>query len=641
MPNLPTNNPPLRQPVNILNVEQPKLTDVAPASASYRFSDQRLIQNFELAIASSATMDTLLSSVSQIVSDQGDCLGLWACQANADGEFGSPQLLSQPEGTALWEVIEDQAREMIQRVTKTRQICSSPIRSKTQTSLVVAPVSPDVDQSKPIQLALLGCFSGENQSVLRQQWLVGLVSQTIARWHQHRSLRVQEIKTRSLSDAIGLVNSLDQTTSVSDASVVVVNHLRRLCQADQVAVSFCERPKTGNLKAVSDVEQVDLNSESGKIINNACNQAINLGKPVCYPPSDGDHSAELLALEKYCRSNGFEACMNLPLTTEDGRSIGAILVGTTVQRLNDEGYQDYLRRIVSMTAGHLDVVVRANQTLSGFAKRRLAKLRSAGSTKTALLMLAGMIALMCVPFPYRIACDCEVQPVMRRYIAAPYKGILEKTFVESGDIVEEGQLVALLDGRQLRIELSGVRAEYDGARKRRDSTLAQGEIATSQIALSEMKRHQSRITILEQQLDHLEVRTPIAGIVVSGDLEKVEGAPLEMGQTLFEVAPLDAMLAEIGIPESEINYAQPGMHVAIKLNAFPFKTWKGTIQQIQPRTEIIDEDSVFVAHVKLPNLQDQLRPGMRGSAKITTSHAPIGWNLFHRPWESVRYWLIW
>jgi multidrug efflux pump subunit AcrA (membrane-fusion protein) len=294
-----------------------------------------------------------------------------------------------------------------------------------------------------------------------------------------------------------------------------------------------------------------------------------------------------------------------------------------------------------MTAGHLDVVVRANQTLTGLAKRRWAKLRSASLTKMALVALSCLIALMCIPFPYRIPCECEVQPVMRRFVAAPHDGILEKTFVESGDIVEPNQLVAILDGRQLRIELSGLRAEYDGARKRRDSALAKGEIATSQIARSEMKRHQSKIRILDQQLANLEVRTPIGGIVVSGDLEKVEGAPLEMGQTLFEIAPLNEMLAEIGIPESEIKYAQPGMEVAIKLNAFPFETWTGTIEQIQPRTEIIDDESVFVAQVKLPNQENQLRPGMQGSAKVETKYAPLGWNLFHRPWESVRYWLIW
>jgi RND family efflux transporter MFP subunit len=248
---------------------------------------------------------------------------------------------------------------------------------------------------------------------------------------------------------------------------------------------------------------------------------------------------------------------------------------------------------------------------------------------------------MFIPWPYRVACDCEVQPVMRRFIASPYDGILEKTYTESGELVTKDQIIAHLDGRQLRIELSVLRAEFDGAKKKRDSALAQGDIATSQIARSEMKRHQSKMDIIQQQLKNLEVKSPIDGIVVNGDLEKVEGAPLEMGQTLFEIAPLDEMVSEIGIPESEIQYVKPGMTVAIKLDAFPFRTWEGTIKNIYPRTEVLDDESVFIAQVKLPNELGELRPGMKGSAKITTELSPIGWNLFHRPWESVRYWTIW
>ena len=110
-------------------------------------------------------------------------------------------------------------------------------------------------------------------------------------------------------------------------------------------------------------------------------------------------------------------------------------------------------------------------------------------------------------------------------------------------------MIALLDGRKLRIELSGIRANYDGAKKRRESALALGNIAESQIASSEMNRFQSKIEILEQQLTQLEVRSPIHGLVLNGDLEKAEGAPLEMGQTLFEIAPLTEMVAEIRIPE--------------------------------------------------------------------------------------------
>ena len=42
--------------------------------------------------------------------------------------------------------------------------------------------------------------------------------------------------------------------------------------------------------------------------------------------------------------------------------------------------------------------------------------------------------MMLVPVRYKVWCSCQVQPVVRRFVAAPYDGKLEKTFVEPGDV---------------------------------------------------------------------------------------------------------------------------------------------------------------------------------------------------------------
>ena len=618
-------------------------------------TEQRLVKFLDLAVATSGSLDVLLTNLTRIVSDESDCLALWAFQAKpaekepeaeanaAAVDYGQPHLLTKsilPESESVYPIVEEQVTHLIACANKSKSIYASPASSNTE--LIVAPIVIGAGDEAVIPLMLAGSFATGNQSSLRQQWLLGFVSKSIAGWFQHRNLIQQEHKTRSLNDTIGLVHSLDQTKTIPQASMVIVNHLRRLCDAEQVALSFCESAKTGTLKAISDVEQIDLSSESNKIVINACNQAILEGKPLCFPSPEGENSPALLALESYCNVNGHEACVNIPLVVDEGtRTIGSVLVAATQEQIANEHSQNYLGRMVQMSSGHLDVVMRANRGVRDIVKSKLLSFRKSKFTKTCLIGFAAAALLLCVPLPYRVGCDCEVQPVLRRFVASPHDGILEKTFVESGDIVEANQIVAHLDGRQMRIELSVLRAELAGAKKRHDSSLAQGDVAASHIARSEMKRHQSKIEILEQQVTNLEVRTPIAGIVVSGDLEKVQGAPLEMGQTLFEIAPLDEMVAEIGIPESEIRYVKPGMTVGIKLDSFPFKTWKGTVEKIHPRNEIINDESVFVAQVVLDNDAQQLRPGMQGSAKISTSMSPIGWNLFHTSWEAVRYWMIW
>ena len=118
-------------------------------------------------------------------------------------------------------------------------------------------------------MILLGCFSCEGHTVLRLQWLMGMVGQAVTNWFQARLIERAETKQRSLVDALTLVKALDETNSESQAAMVVVNQVRRLCHADQVALTMA-----GKLVGVSDVEQIDTNNEANKILESACNQAV-------------------------------------------------------------------------------------------------------------------------------------------------------------------------------------------------------------------------------------------------------------------------------------------------------------------------------------------------------------------------------
>tara|TARA_B110000495_G_scaffold203695_1_gene228864 strand:+ start:1273 stop:3201 length:1929 start_codon:yes stop_codon:yes gene_type:complete len=609
----------------------------------YSFSDQRLLQHFGVAIGNSDTIEQLHSNISQILKRQTDCLSVWAIQKNEQGEFELPQLLSSPEDDPLWPVVEEQVRAMISRVSRTNHICSSPVQTSLHTTLVVSPISKQINKKSDTQIdgVLIGCFAAQTESVLRLQWLAGIASEAIGRWHQKQNLNTEENKSRYLRDSIGLIHSLDQTQSVSEAIVILANHLRRLCDAEQVAICLAEGRNAVSLKAISDVEQIDLNAESNKTILHACQQTAQQNVEACFPDKEKTGSIEQLSLQKYCKSNGAEACICIPLITGDDRKLGVVLLACPREKLENNHYRTYCSKLVQMTSSHVDVVIRANRGAKDIISAGLNKLTSSNRTHALLLAISIFIAVLLIPLTYRVNCECELQPVFRRFVAAPHDGILEKTLVKSGDTIAVDQVIALLDGRKLRIELSGIRANYDGAKKRRESALALGNIAESQIASSEMNRFQSKIEILEQQLTQLEVRSPIHGLVLNGDLEKAEGAPLEMGQTLFEIAPLTEMVAEISIPESEIQYVKSGMPVTFKLNAFPLETWSGKIEHIHPCTEIVDTQSVFVARVRLPNAHNQFRPGMQGSAKIKTKKATLGWNLFHQGWESLRYWTIW
>ncbi|MBC8868089.1 MAG: efflux RND transporter periplasmic adaptor subunit [Planctomycetes bacterium] len=224
---------------------------------------------------------------------------------------------------------------------------------------------------------------------------------------------------------------------------------------------------------------------------------------------------------------------------------------------------------------------------------------------------------------------------MRRYVAAPFDGTLESTFASPGDVLSQGDLLARMDAREMQWELDGLLAEYHRVSKKRDSAMANAQVAEAQLAKLEMDRIELRTQLLEHRIRHLEIRSPIDGIVVRGDLEKAEGAPLTVGQSLFEIAPLGEMVVEIAVPEDEIQYVVPGSRVVLRLDAYPGSKWDATVSKIHPRSEMWDERNVFIAECIIQDSRGVLRPGMKGRAKITGPRRPLAWNLFHRPYEKL------
>ncbi len=245
------------------------------------------------------------------------------------------------------------------------------------------------------------------------------------------------------------------------------------------------------------------------------------------------------------------------------------------------------------------------------------------------------LAVFAVPLPYRLNCPCEVQPVTRRYVVAPYEGRLESALVEPGDEVLAGQILARMDAAEIRMEMAGLQADLQRATKQRDSSLASRETAAAQIATLEMERLQLRIDLLQDRIDHLDIRSPTDGVVISGDPRKLQGARLTIGQTLVEVGPLEGMVLEVEISDKDIAHSRVGAPVRVRLESLAFQSLRGKLTRIRPRSEQRDGQNVFVGHVDLLREQELLRPGMRGRAKIAAPRRPLFWILFHRTWEHL------
>ena len=125
-------------------------------------------------------------------------------------------------------------------------------------------------------------------------------------------------------------------------------------------------------------------------------------------------------------------------------------------------------------------------------------------------------------------------------------------------------------------------------------------------------------------------------MVLTGELDKLTGAPVRMGQALFEVAQLDPLRIELEVPAADYFYLKSGQVVSIQFEGFVAEKFHGVIKTVRPRSEIRENRNVFVAEFELANQDLRIRPGIQGFATITGDRFPIVWNLFHKAWEALR-----
>ncbi len=465
----------------------------------------------------------------------------------------------------------------------------------------------------------------------------------IALWRLRSDLTVRGSEADSAATLADLSGRLTSSDDLAMGCYRLVNEFQRHLGCEQVVLGLRRGAKqTCRVAAISGVSRIDHRSERLRALEAVLDEALVRDELTIWPPSDASDRQAMLAHKRLAESVAVGCVISCPIRDEQGTAQGAWLF------LGDEGplvENPQTTRLIQAAAtpvgSCLALLLRAER---GWLGKKLGSVRESLRkkwTRVALVGVALLAAAMFIPLRYRLKCDCELHPVVRRYVAAPFDATLERSHVEPGDLVSQEQLLAQIDGREIRWELAGVDAEKTRASKERDGHLATQEFGSAQVAAYEMERLDLKVKLLEHRGENVEIRSPLDGIVISGDLKKAEGVPLTVGQTLFEIAPLDRMIVEIAVPEEDVRHVRTGQTVDIVLDAFPRERFQGSLARIHPRSEVKESEHVFIAEFELDNPLQLLRPGMGGSAKIVTHRHPLVWNLFHKPWEKALYWMGW
>jgi multidrug resistance efflux pump len=229
---------------------------------------------------------------------------------------------------------------------------------------------------------------------------------------------------------------------------------------------------------------------------------------------------------------------------------------------------------------------------------------------------------------------------VQRAVVAPFNGYIAEAPARAGDVLQEGHVLCLLDDRDMRLERIKWTTEKEQLAKQSREAMAKHDRVQMTILKAKIGQAEAQLGLLDEQLVRTKIIAPFDGLVTSGDLSQSLGAPVERGQVLFEMAPLDAYRVIADVDERDIIEIMVGQRGEMVLPSMPGESFSFTVAKITPVSTAKEGRNYFRVEAQLEDVSERLRPGMEGVGKIIIDRRKLIWIWAHDviDWLRLQLW---
>ena len=151
---------------------------------------------------------------------------------------------------------------------------------------------------------------------------------------------------------------------------------------------------------------------------------------------------------------------------------------------------------------------------------------------------------------------------------------------------------------------------------------------------------QAQIALLDEQIGRARVTAEFDGVVVTGDLSQSLGSPVNRGDVLFEVAPLDAYRVVLQVDERDIADVRVGQAGRLLLAAAPADPIPFRVGKITPVSTAREGRNYFRVEARFNEPPSHLRPAMEGVGKVEIDQRRLVWIWTHDAldWVTLKLW---
>lgn len=241
----------------------------------------------------------------------------------------------------------------------------------------------------------------------------------------------------------------------------------------------------------------------------------------------------------------------------------------------------------------------------------------------------------------RLTYTGTIDPLHKMIITPEVGGKIAKIHVEEGAQVREGQLLAELDTRSIRLQLEQAQASLEVAKanandaeknlKRMERLREENAISEQQLekvtlahesAQAQLKQAQAAVNLARHNLDVSMMRAPFSGIVASKNAEEGDVINPMMGgfspnSGVLTLMDYGIVKIEIEVTQEDVVLIQKGQSAELFVSAYPNRTFEGRVTVVNLAADLVSKK--FKVEIQADNPDYLLRPNTFGKVSLEIS----------------------
>lgn len=438
-----------------------------------------------------------------------------------------------------------------------------------------------------------------------------------------RRAQEQAIKTvENHQGVLGMISTVATANGFEAAAANLCNELALRTHATRVSIGWL----IGNhirLKAISHTEKFDKKQELVRLLEQTMEESLDQETVVSFSPEAPSNQVTRNA-QALSRHNGGSNIVSLPLRrTSD--IIGIVtLEFPQDHQMTEEGVASLVVAVDVIASQLWDryqndrwLIVKAGLSIKHVTQETVGPRYMISKLCIALAIIA-IVLLFAIHPMYSVTAPFQFVAQDRRVVAAPFEGRIQDVLVRPSDKVKAGQVLVVLDSSELELQKAGADKDVIEAELRAKDAEAQHKYGEAKIAAAQAESARAKSDFFALQIARHQIKAPIDGEVLRGDLMDKRDAQVKQGDMLMEIGQRDDLEVELMVAERDIQDIRVGETGQLATKSQPTQKYGFKITRRVPvgDADSGQADNVFRVYAKLDSQDASWLPGLEGEAKV-------------------------